>query len=60
MNEILKDFKDYVIKDLKRCQESDDQENAHIDADKRLCDLLILLGYWDVVEEWNKIRKWYA
>lgn len=25
-----------------------------------LCDLLSVLGYGDVVDEWNKVGKWYA
>lgn len=37
-----------------------DTEIAHSDADDILCDLLSLLGYNEVVEEYNKIGKWYA
>jgi hypothetical protein len=37
-----------------------DTEIAHGDADDLLCDLLIELGYYDVVNEYNKIDKWYA
>lgn len=33
---------------------------AHVNADDILCDLLKLLGYEDVVVEYNKIGKWYA
>lgn len=35
-----------------------DGEGAHYDADEVLCDLLISLGYQDVVDEWNKVEKW--
>ena len=38
----------------------EDPEAAHILADRILCDLLIALGYADVVDEWHKIEKWYA
>ena len=37
-----------------------DTEANHADADKVLCDLLIELGYADVVLLYNRIDKWYA
>lgn len=37
-----------------------DKEGAHIEADEVLCDLLIELGYQDVVDAWLKVDKWYA
>lgn len=37
-----------------------DPESAHVNADKVLCDLLRALGYGDVVDEWEKVEKWYA
>jgi hypothetical protein len=42
------------------CQESDDTETAHAKADAVLCDLLVALGYGDVVDEYEKVRKWFA
>lgn len=53
------DVKDYISK-LKELQTSWDTEVAHGDADDLLCDLLIKLGYKAVVEEYEKIPKWYA
>ncbi|WP_313752447.1 hypothetical protein [Mixta calida] len=37
-----------------------DKEIAHVNADDVICDLLKSLGYQDVVEEYDKIDKWYA
>ncbi len=45
---------------LKEQQNNGDKEIAHIEADKILCNLLVSLGYADVVAEWNEIGKWYA
>lgn len=50
-----------AIEQLKSCQAPDgDEEYAHGEADKILCELLNSLGYQDVVEEWVKVPKWYA
>ena len=49
-----------AIEKLRECQQNDDIEAAHIDADAVLIALLDDLGYWDVTEEWSKITKWYA
>lgn len=37
-----------------------DAEGAHSRADNALCELLIALGYKDVVLAWRKVEKWYA
>ena len=47
-----------IIK-LIACQHMD-QETGHIEADQVLCDLLISLGYENVVKEFYEINKWYA
>jgi len=49
-----------AIAQLKEQQNSGDKEIAHIEADKILCNLLVSLGYADVVEEWDKVGKWYS
>jgi len=46
-----------VLKDL---QNHPDAEVAHSKADTFLCHLLRSLGYVDVVEEYEKILKWYS
>ena len=52
--------KDEAIKRLKEEQDDGDIEGAHMNADAILCSLLSSLGYSDVVEEYEKISKWYA
>jgi len=48
-----------AIKKLKECQNVHNTEDAHWDADQVLCNLLIYLGYKDVVKEWRQVEKWY-
>jgi hypothetical protein len=38
----------------------DDTEMAHIQADEIICAVLEELGCKDIVDEYNKIYKWYA
>ena len=52
--------KEWVIPQMKLLQANMDLEVAHREADKLLCDLLMDLGYTDVVEAWDKVEKWYA
>ena len=51
---------DWAIYGLRNLSLIDDREAAHKEADKVLCDLLLALGYPEVVQEFNKIKKWYA
>ena len=53
------DLRSYMDR-LKAAQDNYDTESAHADADTVLCDLLEALGYKKVVEEYNKVEKWYA
>ena len=53
------DLRPYMER-LKAAQDKYDAESAHIDADTVLCDLLNALGYKKIVEEYNKVEKWYA
>lgn len=41
-------------------QHSDDPEVAHLDADILICELLVELGYKDVVDEYDKTPKYYS
>jgi len=41
-------------------QHNSDFEEAHINADTILTDLLIKLGYQDVVDEWRKVERHYS
>lgn len=52
--------RDQALEILKVAQEESDTEYAHIVADDALCWFLNSLGYRDVVEEYEKIKKWYA
>ena len=45
---------------LKELQACGDPEYSHAEADKVLCELLRKLNFDEVVEEWEKVGKWYA
>lgn len=49
-----------AINQLKELQSGADIESEHGQADDILCDLLDFLGYKAVVDEYNKVDKWYA
>ena len=49
-----------AIKLLKVEQKNVDMQAAHMQADRILCQLLQNFGYDDVVDEYDKVRKWYA
>ena len=58
---LTKEQKDEFIKELKELSENDnDIEISHITADNILCKILSLLDCDEIVEEYDKIRKWYA
>lgn len=52
--------RDKAIRKLREQQGNGDTEAAHANADDVLCNLLVALGYEDVVAEWRKVEKWYA
>lgn len=45
---------------LKEYCQTSDTENNHSEADKALKLALIELGYTKLVEEYEKVHKWYA
>jgi hypothetical protein len=49
-----------ALRELAREAKNEDTENAHVNADSILCDLLEELGYADVVYAWANVQKWYA
>ena len=57
-------FKNEKVKEaterLKGLQKSHDTEDAHIEADDILCELVAMFVSGEVVEEWEKVPKWYA
>ena len=59
--EVVKEAKvAVVLTGLRYCQDSDDTEIAHARADEILCNFLIDLGYQNIVDEYEKVDKWYS
>lgn len=56
--------KEVIIKEavekMKECVNNGDTEVAHLDADAVLCDVLTQLGYKELVDLYEKVKKWYA
>jgi hypothetical protein len=52
--------KEEAVEMLRKLQTDCDTEKAHMCADSVLCDLLISLGCKEVVQEYGKIKTWYA
>lgn len=50
----------HALNSLRALQGSGDIEINHYVADKILCAVLEKLGYSNIVDEWDKIEKWYA
>lgn len=53
-------MRERAIAKLQSLQGGNDPEIQHYEADEVLCELLEVLGYGDVVAEWEKVDKWYA
>ena len=49
-----------AIEKMKECVNNVDTEVAHINADAVLCDVLTQLGYKELVDLYEKVKKWYA
>jgi hypothetical protein len=49
-----------AIEKLKQAINGNNPETDHRIADQVLCEFLTALGFADVVEEYNKVHKWYA
>lgn len=49
-----------AIEKMKKCVNNGDTEVAHLDADDILCDVLTQLGYKELVDLYEKVKKWYA
>lgn len=48
-----------AIEELKKAQQQD-TEDGHVRADEILCQFLTDKGFSDIVEEYEKVDKWYA
>lgn len=59
---MLKAYEKTAIQDLQYIKKTYgvDPESAHARADTVLCRLLRAIGYGPVVDEYEKIEKWYA
>lgn len=55
-----KQLLDEALNGFKVIEENEDIESGHIMADGILCRLLCQLGFNEVVDEFNKLKKWYA
>lgn len=49
-----------AVEKKKECVNNGDTEVAHLDADAVLCDVLTQLGYKELVDLYEKVKKWYA
>jgi hypothetical protein len=56
MSDIIK----AAIERMKECVKNSDYEVAHCNADDILCDVLKQLGAKELVDEFEKVGKWYA
>ena len=53
-------IREEALKQLQELQWSTNTEGAHVRADDVLCELLVNLGYTDVVKAYHLVDKWYA
>lgn len=63
MNKIKENRENYIencLKRLKILQNKKDLEEAHLEADEILTDILTRLGHTEIVEAYEQIGKWYA
>ena len=60
MTKKLKEIVDQAIIGLRKLQCCSDVEGAHADADDILCQVLKAFGLQELVEEYDKVEKWYA
>lgn len=55
-----KELNDKYLSQLNDLITENDVEKKHIDADNILCELLKELGFNEIVESFNKLKKWYG
>lgn len=60
MNTITDEERQRIIAELTHLQGMGDIELAHCMADDQLRELLITLGFFDVVEAYDEVPKWFA
>jgi len=57
---MTEESRELFLQKMLELQKDDDYEVTHIKADGLLCEMLIELGYKDIVDAYNGINKWYA
>ena len=57
---MTKESRELFLQKMLELQKDEDYEVTHIKADGLLCEMLIELGYKDIVDAYNGINKWYA
>ena len=60
MRTIPKEFISIAVSELRKIQEMEDTEVAHLKADAVLLTLLTKAGLDEIVKEYSKITKYYA
>lgn len=51
--------KEYLDRLLEMSEDHFDIGGNHVEGDRILCEILQLLGYYDIVSAYDKIEKWY-
>lgn len=56
------DYRKNIINKMKALQKESEKdfETAHFKADCELCNLLINIGFGDIVKEYRKIKRHYS
>lgn len=57
-NELLEEYKAKMQDTLDHFDGN--EEDGHIEADELLCELLIRLGFEEVIDIYNQMDKWYS
>lgn len=60
MSESTREAFERILAEMKELQSSGDTERAHGDADGLLCEMLSILGYYELVSAFRAVDKWYA
>ena len=48
-----------AMRDMVELVKDDNSEENHCSADMILCHVLTELGYWQLVEKYHELEKWY-
>ncbi len=56
----MKDKEEKWINHIREFCFTGDTESDHLEADNALRLLLVSLGYNDLIEQYDKVKKWYA